>query len=171
MPITYKKIASVTVASPQAAIEFTSIPSTYTDLIILVSARVTRSAVSSTIVMQFNNSATSYSSRTLQGTGSAAESATGITTGISQIQTPAANATASTYSNALIYVPNYAGSTNKSVSIDNVGENNATEAYANLTAALWSNTAAITSIKFTEPNGSSNFAANSTAVLYGISKS
>jgi len=57
----------------------------------------------------------------------------------------------------------------KSISADAVEENNGTTAFAGLSAALWSNTAAITSITLTPQTGS--YVQYSTATLYGISKS
>jgi hypothetical protein len=68
----------------------------------------------------------------------------------------------------MIYIPNYAGSSNKSVSIDSVTENNATGAYSGLTAALFASTAAITSFGIST---GSNFVQYSTATLYGIKNS
>jgi hypothetical protein len=79
---------------------------------------------------------------------------------------PTAGNTASTFSNIEIYIPNYAGSTNKSFSIDAVGENNATAAYAGLVAGLWSTSSAITAISIAS---TTLFAEFSTATLYGIS--
>jgi hypothetical protein len=73
--------------------------------------------------------------------------------------------TASSFSSGEIYIPNYAGSTNKSYSIDSVTEQNATGALAELIAGLWSQTAAITQITLS----SSNFQQYSTAYLYGVS--
>jgi hypothetical protein len=70
-----------------------------------------------------------------------------------------------------MYIPNYAGSTNKSFSTESATENNGTGADLVMRAHLWSNTAAITSIKLFAANGSGNFGQYSTAVLYGISKS
>ena len=58
--------------------------------------------------------------------------------------------TSSTFSSHSVYIPNYAGSNNKSTSSDNASENNATTAYIYLMAGLWSNSAAITSIAITE---------------------
>jgi len=81
---------------------------------------------------------------------------------------PASGTTASTFGNAEIYLPNYAGNTNKSASIDMVSEQNATSTYMGLVAPLWSNTAAITSITLTGASG--NLAQYSTATLYGIKK-
>lgn len=168
MPVTYNKIASVTVGSGGAAtIDFTSIPATYTDLVLKLSSRTTYTSVSYRFgELQFNGSAVNLSSRYLQGNGSTA--ASGNDTAI-YFWNNTATATASTFDNIEIYIPNYAGSTNKSVSIDGVTENNSTAVLSHLVAGLWSNTAAITSIKL-DPN-SGDFVEFSTATLYGISKS
>jgi hypothetical protein len=78
-------------------------------------------------------------------------------------------ATASTFGNGEVYIPNYAGSTNKSMSADGVSENNGTEAYTDLIANLWSNTSAITSILLYPDSGT--WQQYSTATLYGIKNS
>jgi hypothetical protein len=169
---TYIQIGStVTVgAGGAASIEFTSIPATYTDLILKYSLRTARTDTVSALRLTFNNSATSYSNRMIEGNGASAASYTGGSTFIDLGYAPAATATASTFNNHELYIPNYAGSTNKSVSIDAVQENNTTTAYANLIAGLWSDSAAITSIKVV-PSTAVNFVQYSTASLYGISKS
>ena len=168
MPVTYKKIASVTVGtSAPTSIDFTSIPGTYTDLVILFSGRISAAANIGTVILTFNGSATGYSDRVVSGDGSSVASTTDTSI---RIRTNGANATASTFGNAFIYIPNYAGSTNKSVSSDAVSENNATQASTSLGAGLWSDTAAITSLKL-ETVSAQTYAQYSTAVLYGISKS
>jgi hypothetical protein len=78
--------------------------------------------------------------------------------------------TASTFGSTEIYITNYAGSSNKCLSSDSVNENNATTAYSVLTAWLWSNTSAITSLSITSDGAGNNFAQYSTATLYGIKK-
>jgi len=169
MATTYTLISSVTVGSGGAAnIEFTSIPATYTDLCVLFSARSNRAADSDPVNLEFNGSTTNDTSRDLEGDGSSAYSGTagGSQTEIARI--PAANATASTFGNALIYVPNYAGSNNKSSSGDAVTENNGVTAFAKLVAGLWSDSSAITSVKLISQTGN-NFVQYSTAYLYGIS--
>jgi hypothetical protein len=169
MANTYVKIGStVTVgAGGAASIDFTSIPSTYTDLIIKISSRSSDVGSATGIVMQFNGSSASLTYKQLSGQGTGVASYSGSTGRISA--TDGAGATASTFGNAEVYIPNYAGSANKSSSIDGVQENNASVAYADLTAYLWSNTAAITSISLSLQAG--NFVQYSTATLYGISKS
>jgi hypothetical protein len=173
MPITYNKIASVTVGSGGAAsIEFTGIPATFTDLKLVLCARNDAATTVGGFHIQFNSSTSNLSCRFLFGTGSTAGSSSDGTAIFGY--TNAASSTASTFSNGEIYIPNYAGSTNKSVSIDSVMETNATGANMALTAGLWSQTAAITSLKLVTFNNSTSAAANfvqhSTATLYGIKK-
>lgn len=176
MPVTYKKIATVTVSTAtQTAVEFTNIPGTYTDLVVLTSLRSNRtpSTDGSHIGLTFNNSSASiYSYRHIRGNGTAASSYS--ETNANQLnlysQADSAADTASTFSNNMFYIPNYAGSTNKSLSIDSVYENNATAAGQHLVAAIWASTAAITSIKMVEAFGNA-WVQYSTATLYGISKS
>ena len=168
MANTMALIQSVTVPSGgSASIDFTSIPSTYTDLVLEFSARTAQSEVATWLKIAFNGSASSFSSRYLVGNGAAASSSTLAQYGGDAVS---ATSTASTFSNVQIYIPNYAGSTNKSYSVDSVTENNATSAYALMIAGLWSNTAAINQITLT-PNTGANFVQYSTAYLYGISNS
>ena len=168
MANTFTLIASSTVGVLGAAsIDFTSIPSTYTDLCLKVSARGTATANTVNCYATFNSSASGYTDRLLYGNGSVAGSLSNIsTTSLFIGDIPAANYTANTFSGKDTYIPNYAGSTYKSVSLDNVTENNATASYAELDAGLWSNTAAITSISLSVSSG--NFAQYSTAYLYGV---
>ena len=173
MPVTYKLIASVTVGSGGAAdIEFTSIPATFDDIVIKFSGRSARSAQSTNFVIQFNNDTGSNQYRYLyiRGNGSSANSYGQLDTSIDAQHIPAATSTANTFGNYEIYIPNYDGSTAKSVSIDGVQEDNAaTTVYASLVAGSWVGTSAITSVKLIPNLG--NFVQHSTATLYGIKKS
>lgn len=167
---TFTLIASSTVGSGGAAnIEFTSIPGTYTDLALVLSLRSSGTGTPYAR-LRFNGSTTGYSNRRLNGngstTGGGAPTDQYIVLGVANTTTQ----TASTFSSHSVYIPNYAGSSNKSTSSDNVSENNATEAYIYLMAGLWSNSAAITSIAITEENAA-NWGQYSSAYLYGIVKS
>jgi hypothetical protein len=175
MATTYEAIATVTVGSGGAAnIEFTSIPGTFTDLTILLSSRrVTDGANNDAIGIRLNGLSTGiYDMRNLSGDGASAASANN--SGVSAVFTYGSNnpagATASTFSNASIYIPNYTGTTKKSMSIDGVTENNNTTAYAVLTAGLADVTSAITSITIIALS-SGSFAQYSSATLYGIKNS
>jgi hypothetical protein len=170
MANTYVKIGStVTVGAGGAAnIDFTSIPSTYTDLLMVVSARGTANFAGNGQYydIKINNSSANLTQRYIQGNGSAASSGSSSSS-TGNYMNPS-DYTASTFSNNYIYFPNYAGSTNKSFTTDSVNENNATAAYQIMTAYLWSQTAAINQITLTPGGG--NFAQYSTATLYGIKK-
>jgi hypothetical protein len=168
MPGTYVKIQSVTVTgATQAAIEFTSIPGTFDDLVIFASLRSNETTVETNATISFNGSGANKSARTLYGNGTSALSYT-YNSEI-YIWLSGGTSTASTFGSAFYYIPNYAGSTNKSVSIDSTMEANITASTMALTAGLWSNSAAISSITITCGGGS--FVTNSSATLYGIKKS
>jgi hypothetical protein len=168
MPNTFTLISAVTVGSGgQAAIDFTSIPSTYTDLLICISARCDASGTDrQTQLLKFNTSTANFSNKVLQGTGSGVSSY-GNTNAYAGVIN-ASTSTASTFSNIQIYVANYAGSANKSYSVDSVFETNASAAIQELQAVLWSNSAAINAIQI-YPN-SGNYVQHTTAYLYGIKK-
>jgi hypothetical protein len=169
---TYTQIGSaVTVGSGGASsIDFTSIPSTYTDLVVKISARTNRtSQPDDDIRVQVNgNTSAIYSQRRVLGNGSAtfSDSSSGSNVGVSFADGP--TATASTFGSTDIYIPNYAGSTNKSMSVDGVSENNATAGAAGMNAFLASTTTAISSISLA-PLFGTQFVQYTTAYLYGVS--
>jgi hypothetical protein len=160
-------ITSVTVGSGGAAsvtLPATgTIPATYTDLYLVISARSNRSGnVADGFLIKPNN--TTPTIRYITGDGTSAYSGTNYS-GI----VPAATATASTFGNSAAYFPNYANTSNyKSFSVDDVSENNATAAYATLSANLYSSNSAITTIVVESINAAS-FVEHSTFYLYGIS--
>lgn len=171
MANTYVLIASSTVGSGGASsISFTSIPQTYTDLLIKFSGRDDRGASATNLFITFNGSSSNFSSRLLYGGGGATYSGTDTAGFIGE--DVGAGATSNTFSNGEIYIPNYTSSNYKSMSSDSVTENNSSTngaAYTMLIAALWSNTSAITSLTITPtPN---SFVQYSTAYLYGIKNS
>lgn len=161
------KITTVTLGSATPQIDLASIPSTFTDLYLVMSIRGVISATADDIGLKFNDSSANGSTRFLQGTGTS--SGSGSNSYIMNTLEPGANATANTFGNTSVYIPNYAGSNNKSVSVDNVMENNASTSYQRVEAVLWSQSAAINKITIYSLNGT-NLAQYSTATLYGITK-
>ena len=162
-------VSTVTVGSGGAtSIEFTGIAGTGKDLVCLVSTRTSRATTRESLFIEFNGNASGYSYKILEGRGTSVlnDSGSGATFILSYSST-GANATASTFSNNLITVTNYASSAAKSVSIDGVYESNvSTDAPGNIVAGLWNNTAAITSLKI---SSNANFDQHSTASLYIVS--
>jgi len=172
MPNTFELIASSTVGSGgTATIDFTSIPSTFTDLCLKLSVRDNNAFQGDDLGIRFNGSSSGYSARTLFGSGSAAASATnpnGTSQGFIGPASAGANSGANVFGNSEVYIPNYAGSTNKSYSSDALTEYNGTLVYMGFVAGLWSNTAAITSISILPLGGGTSFSQYSTAYLYGV---
>jgi hypothetical protein len=174
MPNTYEVISSVTIGAGGAAtMSFTSIPQTYTDLLVKISARNTGTSGNELqILLDVNGNSSAGSWKLLYGNSSATIS--GSNSGYLQpAHSPTANTTASTFGSAEIYFPNYTSTTiRKSFSSDFATENNSSSANAAILgfyANLWNNTNAITSLTLT--SNVSNFVQHSTAVLYGIKNS
>jgi hypothetical protein len=165
MPTTYVKIDSVTVgAGGASSIAFTSIPQTYTDLVVKLSGRTT--ATNQTVLIRFNSdtTTTNYRRFVLGGTGSGGGFSQNINdNGIGYV--PISTYTANVFGVAEIYIPNYAGSGYKAYNTDSTTENNAVESYTALAGTYWNSTAAITSITLTNAG---NWAQYSTATLYGV---
>lgn len=183
MAVTHKLIETTTVGSGGATtVSFSSIPQTYTDLLVVGSVRST-STTSNTgeydvMAYRFNASTSSYSARVIEGNGSSALSssqttATGSGGGLyGRISDGGINNSlsgTSIFSSFNMYIPSYTGSTNKSWSFEYVEERNATASFMGMVAGLWSNTAAITEITFTLLVA--NYAQYSSFSLYGIKNS
>jgi hypothetical protein len=168
MANTFTKIASVSVGSGgSSTITFSSIPADYTDLCVKISVRSNRSGAEDYISVRFNGSTTSQRVIRLEGNGSSAYGSAENNNW--SFIADAVPQTSNTFTSVDFYIPNYAGSTNKSFSSDAVMENNATFAMSSLVSGLWSNTSAITQVEISSAVAS--FVQYSTATLYGISKS
>jgi hypothetical protein len=159
--MTMTLIETKTLGSTTSLVEFVSIPQSFTDLVILISGRSTASGVLEGIDLRFNSSTSDRTGRRLWGNGASATNDSSSSIFVLNGDTSTAN----TFSNVSIYIPNYAGATNKSFSVDGVMETNATTSYMGLHAGLWSNTAAITSIGI-----GPNLMSGSVLSLYGILK-
>jgi hypothetical protein len=163
---TMTKLQTITVgAGGAASVTFSAIPQNYTDLVVKASARSDYSAVNSSIYLYPNGVNTNTKSVTLY----ANSSSTGSTnySNIIARDIDGANATANTFSNAEFYIPNYTSANFKSTSNDSVGETNASTGsiLMGLSAGLWSNTSAITSIALYTDG---NFVQYSEFTLYGV---
>ena len=171
MANTYTLIQSQTLASTIVSVTFSSIPGTYTDLVLKSAIRTTGGSVAERVDITFNASTSGYSSTRLVGSGSASSSGRlSSQPAIPSYYDVASSATANTFSNGELYIPSYTASQNKPMSESNVTENNATLAYITALADLWSNTAAITSMTLTDGSGGL-FAIGSSFYLYGIKNS
>lgn len=172
MPSTYTLISSNVLTSSAASVTFSSIPSTYTDLVLRLSTRTTAASINSVILVRLNSDTTSsYSVTILDGDGATAtssRSATPTAIGSGGI-TSGSSSTASTFGNGEIYFPNYANSSTKAWGSFSASENNATTATIRNTANYYLGTSPITTIRFSLTTGS--FDTGSSFYLYGIKNS
>lgn len=171
MALTYVTIASTSVPSGGASnIEFTSIPNTYTDLVIRWSLRSTEANnfTDQGFRVTFNNTTTGYSNRLLFGNQTSTGGASNTSVAALQwVYGNAANSTADTFAIGEMYITNYAGSTAKSIGADSMTENNnSNDTVRAFMAGYWDNTSAITSIKLATATGT--WVEHSSATLYGI---
>jgi hypothetical protein len=166
---TYTPIATQTLGSSQSTVSFTSIPSTYTDLV-LVCGSIT-GASANTLYMELNaDTATNYSGTFLYGDGTSAVSGRG--SNLKGIFIGALLGISSTViQNCITHIQNYSNTTTYKSTLSRWNNSaSATEA----TVGLWRSTSAVNRIDIYIGTGSSgtptgNIAAGSTFTLYGIS--
>ena len=174
MATTYEAIATVTVGSGGASsIAFSSIPNTFTDIKLVISARTNQSAYNDNSIVLFNSDAgANYTSRRLNAEGSTVDSSTATSqNGFYYLNFNGSSATSNTFCNNEMYIPNYTSSNQKSFSVDRAIENNSsTQNLLSIFAGIWTGTAAITSISIA-PFYGTLFVQYSTATLYGIKNS
>jgi hypothetical protein len=168
MATTYEKIATTTLGSAAATIDFNSIAGTYTDLR-LVLLPISPSGSQNLFLRVNSDTGSNYSTTKLYGTGTSAVSA---------------RSTSATFINLLVndgfdvvtkpcfYTVDffsYAGSTYKTVLTTNNEEKNTgnTNSTVGRFVGLWRSTSAITSINL---SCDATFDAGSIATLYGILK-
>ena len=163
--MTYTLIAHTELGSAQADITFSSIAATFTDLLLVVSGRTSRTGSADILDIQFNANGYNSSGRYLYGNAASGNGSFSYSNGLVG-QVCSSVHTANTFSSTQIYIPNYRSAAAKSWGAETVIENNASEAELSLNAGLWNNTAAITSITIKGRNNS--FVQYTSATLYGI---
>ena len=163
MATTYEKIASTTLGTAAATIDFTSIPATYTDLRIVL---VAIDSASGGVRLTYNSDTSAlYSNTQLYGFGGTAYSG---------------RETAKTYCELSVFglstIPqlmeidifSYAGSTFKTNLVSYSGDINSSSSGIARVVNLYRSTNAITSIQLKLSSGS--FDAGTSATIYGILK-
>lgn len=148
--------------STEANVEFTSIPNTFTDLVVYASVRTPRSAVNDAMFFVVNGSVNSTSKRTYANVGASTPVDTGNT-----ILVNGNTSTAGAFANIEIYIGDYAGDDGKPYIASTVAENNAQQALLSWMGGSY-NTTAITSIKF-YAEVATYFSVGCKFYLYGIS--
>jgi hypothetical protein len=162
MANTFFLINQKTLDSAQAAVEFTDIPQTYSDLVAIVSGRSNQNGTNRGFVVSANNN-NPTGAMTLGDEN--ASLYTGVYTGC---YLAGSDTTANLFAATEFNVYDYTNSTrSKNIYFRTVNPNPSTSAYgAAYTAAYYASNTPITSMKFTITLG--NFVAGSSFYLYGI---
>jgi hypothetical protein len=174
MPSSRFLISSQTLASAAASVTFSSIPATYTDLVLRFSARTDFAATEDIGLISFNSAGINISATYLYSTYSGGTVASGrdsaaTTAGFGYVN--AATSTSNTFASGEFYIPNYANtSLTKPFSNVAMQENNTSAAYGWAQASFANSTTAISSLVISKLFGS-NFVSGSSFYLYGIKNS
>jgi len=169
MPATYDKIATTTLGSAAATIDFNSIAASWTDLKLIVTGHQTGTG-GAVMYLGFNSdTASNYSNTEIRGNGSVTASSRGTSTTNMRIGFIQDDSISSSYTSVSIAdIFSYAGSTFKTVLGAGSADANGSGVVGNA-VGLWRSTAAITSITIFPVTGNT-WTANTTATLYGILK-
>ena len=160
MPATYEPISTTTLSSNQTSVTISDIPSTYTDLVLIINGTT---QFDSNGGLRFNgDTASNYSWTRLQGNGSSATSARASND--TSIQSYMTGSGTAGMGNAIIQIFNYANTaTFKTL----ISRHQAASVATRAIVGLWRKTPeAITSITIFTDN--SNWDTGSTFNLYGI---
>ena len=171
MPNTYSLIKGETISSAAATFTFTAIPSTYTDLEFRWSARGTGALSAVAIYAKLNTSTGVYSYTTVGvDNGSVVNDIGSSQSNNDAGRFSGSTTNANTFGSGELYLPNYAGTTQKPMGSFSVAENNSSTVYRIRAFAMLANvTSAVSSIELSTSTG--NFDTGSSFYLYGIKNS
>ena len=160
MANTFLLIEKKILTSPAASVEFTSIPQTFTDLVLLISARASANNDYGTY-LKFNGSTTDFSAKYMYANVPSAPVSGNAARYIGTVS-------GSTYWTSIrMYFPNYSGNKTKAYSSSAIAGRYNAGNHLNLIAGYRDNVAPITSISI--DIGQDNFTTDTTMYLYGIS--
>mgnify|MGYP003631893286 FL=1 len=151
----YQLIETIEVGSGGAAsMEFTGIAGTGQDLVCVVSNRGSTNTYSAGVQLNSETSSSYYSGVDVQGDGSSASSSAFVPGYTSPIFQNRADTTANTFASSQIYISNYTSSTDKTISVESISENNGTTlGYQRFLAWSFSTSSAITNLKLVANSG------------------
>lgn len=166
-------IASQTLAAPAASVVFSTIPQTYTHLLLTIDGATTDAALFGQLGIQFNgDTGANYDYESFSVTGSASGANPQFAqTKLSSVILSGLTATANTSGSGVVWMMNYKNSAffkNSRTNYDRFETLGTTTTYGTgQISGLWRNTAAITSITLFDQSGG-NLGTGSSFTLYGI---
>jgi hypothetical protein len=168
MPGTYEPINTTTLSTAASTITFSSIPSTYTDLRVVINGGIS-SADYNTFVRVGDGSVDTGSnySATFVETRSGTSAASGRFSSASYMQLDYYGSMSTTNSTLTVDFFNYSNTTTNKTALSRYGNTtSASYSGAGALVGLWRSTSAINIITFSV--GAANFNAGVTATIYGI---
>jgi hypothetical protein len=166
MPSTYKKIATTTLSSGTTFFTFSSIPQTYTDLVLVFSASNNASNTATGVWVRANNDSSSlYSTTVVRGYGAAADSfRSSNQTQIGESNLFFGN---DTPGSLICHIMNYANTSTYKTFLFRKASVATSSGESTAYVSLWRSTSAINEIVYFFPGGNAAIAGG-TATLYGI---
>ena len=166
---TYTPIATTTLTSDASSISFSSIPSTYTDLVLVSNWYLSPNQGAN---LRFNDdTGTNYSVTNMSGTGSTTYSSRVSNNSFIYLSYNIGTSTnSSIFTPIIININNYSNNTTYKTMLSKLSNNDTGNGPGvETTVGLWRSTSAITKISLLSiPNGGGTFKSGMTATLYGI---
>lgn len=153
----YEVISTTTLGTTQNQVDFSSIPGSYTDLVLIMTGGVTSSA---DVWLRMNGDTASNYSRTrlyADGTTVASSRNSSVSAIFVSVGTVGSNA------NMVIQIQNYSNATTYKTSLTRFNSST----YVSTSVGLWRSTSAITSLTL-KAEAADTFTSGSTFTLYGI---
>lgn len=157
MALTYDPIATTTLGSATSNITFSSIPSTYTDLILVINGGL--SSTGAMTVQVNSDTGTNYSYTRFYGNGTTATSDRFS----SQAQFDIGYVSTALENSVFVHFMNYSNTTTYKTILGRWGSTT----YTTAEVGLWRSTSAINAIKIFN-TGAFNLITGTTATLYGV---
>jgi hypothetical protein len=165
MALTYEPLASTTLATATSEFTFSSIPQTYTDLVLFIKSRTTNEIPFDLRIRPNANSTDAYITQ-IRGTGASASASLNQTNAWAFYDIPGENTASTIFSSMVIEFFDYATGKNRALSYHG-GDPSSFVAIGGGEYQLY--TEAISSLRIFMQAGR-NFAAGTSATLYGIKK-
>lgn len=166
MAVTYEPISTTTLGSATATVTFSSIPQTYTDLVLVIFGANSNADANDTGYMQYNSdTGNNYSDTIVYTNGNTPTSFRATNSNAIGLWTIMGNTDSNRYSAIVVNFQDYANTTTYKTTLNRIGTPTGSGGWTNMSVGLWRNTNAITSILV---GGGSNWRSGSTFTLYGI---
>lgn len=159
MPTTYEPIATYTLSGSTNLVTFSSIPQTFTDLILVASYSGTSTGLN---IYPNGDSSSNKSATVIRGNGSSYESLSASSIAFRDYWTTVTNSSGE-FTVSIVHFNNYSNSTTYKTALV---RRSVTSAYVEALINTWQSTAAITQLQIYSASG--NYVSGSTITLYGI---